>query len=157
MISCEFEDGGKAKLRHVGVDSVVVEDGKILLVRRDSGLVEGGKWCLPGGFMERDETTKQTAVREVMEETGWEVKDQELFKINDSPIQPSSNDRQNVVFFYICQATTKTGEADMESDEQKWFELDDLPQASEIAFDHAGVIDLYKRYLKQSFGLPVVG
>ena len=48
---------------------VVIEDGKVLIVKR---AVEPrkGKWCLPGGFIEIDETAKESALRELTEETG---------------------------------------------------------------------------------------
>lgn len=156
MISCEFEDGGKASLRHVIVDTLVIKDNKILLVRRTAKLLENGKWGLTGGFMNRDETTAETAAREVMEETGWKVKNLRLLRINDRSDRPKE-DRQNVAFVYFCAAVEKTGEADWESDEQKWFDLDDLPPKEEVAFDHADSIELYKKYLKEPFELPVVG
>ena len=44
-------------------------DNQILLVKR-AVEPEKGKWCLPGGFVERGETTRETALRELKEETG---------------------------------------------------------------------------------------
>jgi ADP-ribose pyrophosphatase YjhB (NUDIX family) len=55
MIICKFEDGGEAKLRHVVVDTLVLKDNKILLIKRTGKLLEGGKWGLLGGYVERDE------------------------------------------------------------------------------------------------------
>ena len=50
---------------------VVVPDkaGRILLVKRNVA-PKFGQWCLPGGFMELDETPEQCALRELEEETG---------------------------------------------------------------------------------------
>jgi ADP-ribose pyrophosphatase YjhB (NUDIX family) len=156
MIQCTFEDGNKASLRHVVVDTIVVKDGKILLVKRTAKLLEGNKWGLVGGFVDRDETTKQAVAREALEETGWKVENIRLFKINDNPIRPQE-DRQNIAFVYVCEAAEKVGEGDWESDECRWFDLDDVPGRETVAFDHFDHIELYRQYVKAQFSIPVVG
>ena len=87
MINCQFENGNKANLRHVTVDAIVLSRDKtqILLAKRAEGTPDAGKWCLPGGYMERDETTKQTAERETLEETGYEITDIKFLAFNDNP------------------------------------------------------------------------
>ena len=154
MISCCFEDGGKAKLRHACVDTLVLNDNnQILLVKRAPGHYEGGKWGTVGGFMDFDETLTQAAEREVYEETGYRIKNIIFMTIIDNPHRPN-DDRQNISFVYFCQAGEKTGEPDDESTEQRWFDLDNLPPQDQIAFDHADNIKLYKRYLKGEIQLP---
>ncbi len=153
MISCTFENNSNALLRHVVVDSLVLKNGKILMVKRALRLLEGGKWGLAGGYAERDETLVQAAQREILEETGWQVQNLTLLSIVDKPNR-SGEDRQNISFVYFCEAVEKTDEPDDESDEQKWYLLDALPPKEQIAFDHADHIALYKRYLKEQFPLP---
>jgi ADP-ribose pyrophosphatase YjhB (NUDIX family) len=147
MINCEFENGNKDSLRHVVVDCLVLKGEEILLVKRAAGLLEGGKWALPGGFVDRDETIEQAAAREIMEETGYKVENISLLRIIDNPAR-HNEDRQNVSFVYSCAAREKTGMADSESDQQKWFPLAALPPENEIAFDHMDFIKLYKEYIK---------
>ena len=154
MIACTFEDGNPASLRHVVVDTLVFKDDQILMVKRVVKLLEGGKWGIIGGFAEHDETLIQAVQREVMEETGWQIRDIKLLAINDHPNRPGE-DRQNISFVYVCQATKKTGEPDWESDEQRWFDLDNLPPREVIAFDHADYIDLYRRYMADKPALPM--
>ncbi len=156
MITCTFENGNQNSLRHVTVGCLVIKDGEILLGKRAEGLLEAGKWCLLGGYMNRDETTEETGIRETMEESGWVVKNLQLLRINDNPDRPHE-DRQNVDFIYIAEAVEKTGEKDWESEEVKWFPLDSLPADDEIAFDHLDSIKLYKRYIDVPFTLPVTG
>lgn len=72
MITCTFEKGYQARLRHVVVHALVIKDGKILLVRRAPELLNGNLWGMPGGFLNRDETAEQGVLRELKEETGWE-------------------------------------------------------------------------------------
>jgi len=48
------------------------KDGRVLMVQRSMSPAKGS-WCLPGGFMEMNETPKETAIRECKEESGFEV------------------------------------------------------------------------------------
>jgi 8-oxo-dGTP diphosphatase len=156
MITCTFENGNQNSLRHVTVGCLVMKDDQILLAKRAEGLLEAGKWCLLGGYANRDETTEETGIRESMEESGWEVNNLRLLRINDNPNRPHE-DRQNIDFIYIADAVEETGEKDWESDEVRWFPLDNLPPSDEIAFDHEDSIRLYQRYLNENFPLPYLG
>ncbi|MBP6880124.1 NUDIX hydrolase [Candidatus Saccharibacteria bacterium] len=141
MISCQFEDGNKASLRHVTVDTVVFNSEKtqILLVLRAMRLLEGGKWGVVGGYMDRDETMEQAARREIYEETGYELESIDFQYFNDNPDRPGE-DRQNVSFIFTAVAGKQTGIPDDESSEIHWFDIDKLPDKSKIAFDHAEII-----------------
>lgn len=156
MIECEFENGGKAKLRHAVAEAIVVKDGKVLLAKRSPKLSEPNKWAIPGGFMDRDETIEQAVRREVLEETGWTIKEPTLFRVIDNPKRPNE-DRQNISFLFFAGAGKQSGEADDESSEVRWFELNNLPSEDQMAFDHAEDIEMYKKWLKNQFTLPVVG
>lgn len=155
MINCTFEDGGKVSLRHVNVDNIVIKDDKILMVHRVQKLLEGGKWGLVGGFVDRDETVKEAVEREIFEETGYRVKNITLLGLNDNPDRPHE-DRQNIAFVFFCEAGVKEGSPDNESTEQKWFFLDSLPSKEEIAFDHFKNIQNYLRYKRGEIAIPLL-
>lgn len=153
MIHCIFESGKKVSLRHVTVDAILVKEEKIMITKRASFLTSPGKYALPGGFLDRDETTREGVLREVLEETGYTGEIVSLFKITDEPDR--NEDRQNVTFTYLVNALDKIQEPDKEVSETKWFTPDQLPDKKLFAFDHFEVIRLYLRWKKEKFGLPV--
>lgn len=157
MIICEFEDGGKGNLRHVTVKALTINDNQqILLTKRAPHLLRGGKYDIPGGFMDRDEDTEECALRELLEETGVIGEIQFLFRINDDPKRPKE-DRQNVDFIYIVRAVGGELKVDHESTEAAWFSESELPLEEEFAFDHRDSILKYFQYLKEPFELPIIG
>jgi len=160
MITCSFENGDKTSLRHLTVNAIVIKNDQILLGKRGTfngkPILESGKWGLLGGFFGRDEKLISAVKREVMEESGWEIENLKLFRINDSPKRPNE-DRQNVDIIFIANAVKQAGKSDEEVSRRQWFDLDKLPSKEEIAFDHGDSLELYKKYLKEEFTLPVLG
>jgi 8-oxo-dGTP diphosphatase len=62
--------------------SVLVLDGeRFLLCRRQPHSLEGGKWCLPCGYVEFHEDFLSAARREVKEETGLDVEIKALLSV----------------------------------------------------------------------------
>lgn len=148
MVTCTFENGNKATLRHVVLHALVEKDGKLLLEKRASHLLEGGKWSLPGGYLDFNETAEEGVLRELYEETGWTGEVIELLRINSNPNRPKE-DRQNVALEFIVKPLEKTGTGDSEVLDLAWVAFEDLPHAGELAFDHGETIALYLEYIKQ--------
>lgn len=160
MITCQFENGNPAKLRHVTVNGIIIKDGKILLAKRGSyqgkPILESGKWALIGGFMDRDENLENALKREVKEETGWDVDNLKLFHIKDNPNRPAE-DRQNVEFIFLAEATNNEAVQTEEVSNLQWFAVEELPPIETVAFDHGVDLELYKKYIQKPFPLPVLG
>ncbi len=142
MINCAFENGRRASLRHVVVHAVVEKDGALLLVRRAPHLLEGDKWGLPGGFLDRDESLSDGVLRELREETGWDGQVSALLRINSSPDRPGE-DRQNVALDFVVTPLRRIGEPDEESSAVEWVPIDRLPPLHTLAFDHGDTVHLY--------------
>lgn len=156
MLTCIFEDGGKASLRHAVADVMIIDKDNILLVKRAPHLSNPNKWGLIGGYVDRDEWVEQTAKREALEESGYEIELGELFRIVDNPDRRGEN-RQNIAFIFIAKPIRKVAESDKEASEVRWFSLDNLPKQETFAFDHYEQVELYLRHLKEPFSLPIVG
>lgn len=154
MISCTFEDMGKASLRHVTVNALVLKSGKILLEKRAERLTNGGKWGLVGGFVDRNETLIESIKRELFEETGYLAKSVQFLAVIDNP-KRRGEDRQNICFVFVCGVGEKEGNPDDESTAIEWFDLNHLPSEEEMAFDHHEIINMYLKHKDKSFVTPL--
>jgi mutator protein MutT len=67
----------------VGVGAVIVEDGRVLVVKRATQPAIG-QWSIPGGVVEVGETLRQAVVRETQEETGLLVEAGDMIGVFDN-------------------------------------------------------------------------
>lgn len=157
MITCTFENGNTASLRHVVVDAIAINDNQqVLLTKRAPHLTRGGFFTVPGGFVDRDESTEQAVLRELKEETGYEGKIVSLFQINDSPDRPRE-DRQNIDFVYVVKVISGEQQHNSEVTQIQWYSKDDLPTEEEFAFDHRNAIMRFFEYTHQQYVFPIIG
>ncbi len=125
----------------VTADIIVEEDNKILLVKRKQAPYKNC-WALPGGFLNvGKETVKQTAQRELEEETGLIVKLKDLKLVGESS-NPDRDPRGHIVSLHYC-ARKYHGKLKAEDDakEAKFFPKYALP--NKLAFDHAKILSNY--------------
>jgi 8-oxo-dGTP diphosphatase len=111
----------------VGVGVLVMEGGKVLLVRRTM-MPEKGKWSIPAGFLDQGEEPQATAVREALEETNLQVAIEGLVDVYYNP--PGKG---GASIFILYRARLLGGElrAGDDADAAGFFGLDELP---ELAF-----------------------
>ena len=100
-------------------------DDKILFQRRS----DNGNWSLVGGLMEIGETYAQTALREIREETGLEVRLDYLVGVYHNFNAEWPNGDAGHVVNAVYKATILSGEPriDEESLELRFFAPDELP------------------------------
>ncbi len=107
----------------------VVEDGRILLVRR----ADDGSWCLPGGRLEAGESLRAGAAREFAEETGLAVTLRGLLGVySDPPEQthryPDGTLVQFVAVVFEGRAGPPVRELAGDTTEVAWFSASELPE-----------------------------
>ena len=126
----------------------------LLLAKRAPHLSEGGKWGLPGGFLDRDETLAEGVLRELFEETGWTGRLVTLLRVNSRPDRPHE-DRQNVAFDFVIEPLEKRGEADSESSDVKWIPMEQV-LGLDLAFDHMDTVRSYADFRRRSITTPIL-
>jgi len=114
----------------VGVGVMVVENGRLLLVRRGMP-PEKGKWSIPAGFVDRGEDPQETAVREAEEETGLQVQITGLVDVYFNPSVRPNHPGASIFILYRAECTGGQLQAGDDAAAAAFFTLDELP---EIAF-----------------------
>ena len=116
------------------VCAVIEKDGQVLMIDRTDGM---GR-CLPGGLMKNRETPHEALQREVVEETGFQVRVGRLIGVYSNP---DSDPRFRCVL--LAYQANITGGLPQSSTEGRllWQDIYALP--NNLAFDHNLVIDHY--------------
>lgn len=146
------------------VDLVVFREGEsgleVLLIKRARGSVEGGKWAIPGGFVNttakaggnwkdgETESIVQAAIRELEEETGLKITSELRDGLKSVGIYKGGgrDPRDNKISWSISYAFTVTIPKGMgnrvrgmdDASDAKWYPVDRLP--SRLAFDHKDIL-----------------
>lgn len=120
-----------------GVGVLVIRDGKVPLARRKGSHGEG-EYSFPGGYLEQGESFEECAHREVLEETGMQIKNVRFQYLGNLK---KYNGKHHVQIGLI--ADWKSGDPIQKephkSGEWAWFDINDLPkplfEPCRIAFD----------------------
>jgi ADP-ribose pyrophosphatase YjhB (NUDIX family) len=93
----------------VGVGAVIIQDGKVVLVKRRFEPL-AGQWSLPGGRLELGETLEGGLAREMLEETGLEIEVGPVVDVFDRILlDPERKVRYHYVLIdYLCRPIAGT-------------------------------------------------
>jgi 8-oxo-dGTP diphosphatase len=137
----------------VGIGGVIIERGRTLLIRRGSEPLRG-EWSIPGGMMEIGESLEEGVARELLEETGIEVRVLELIEVFDRIYQDDSSSGADVkrrprfhfvIVDYLCERLG--GEPRAGSD------VTDVAFAREEELARFNLTEIATRVVKKAFAM----
>lgn len=111
----------------VGVGAIIVEAGRVVLVKRAHPPIQG-QWSIPGGVLEIGETVREAAIREAREETGLLVEPGELLGVYDRILRDPEHRVQYhyVLIDFLCRKVAGELHAASDAAEVGWFRREDL-------------------------------
>jgi 8-oxo-dGTP diphosphatase len=130
----------------VAADMVIVtreDKPRVLLIKRKHPPFQG-RWALPGGFVNMDESLEAAARRELHEETGIRTgKVLQLGAFGDPKRDPRGR-IISVVYLAVVKPGAVKPKAGDDAAAAGWFSLRRPPK---LAFDHADILALARRRL----------
>lgn len=111
----------------LGVGSVIVSEGRVVLIRRGSN-PDYGLWSIPGGLVEEGESLREACARESLEETGIIVDVKEPLEILDRIVYDAEGRVKYHFVIIDFRADPVDGELEASSDatEARYVKLEDL-------------------------------
>ena len=112
----------------VDVRGAAFVDGRVLMVRE----ISDGKWTLPGGWADVNQSAGECVVREIAEESGFKARALKLAAVYD--YQRSGHPAHHIdsiyKMFFICEIVGGAACASDETSEVAFFSRDELPPLS---------------------------
>jgi len=112
----------------------------VLVVRRGNPPFQG-QWALPGGYLEVEEDFAPGAVRELEEETGIDLRPEQLRQLGAYGAPDRDPRGRTISVAHVVrldEPTEPRGGSD--ADDARWLPVDDLLERDELAFDHALIV-----------------
>ncbi|RPH59902.1 MAG: NUDIX domain-containing protein [Chloroflexi bacterium] len=127
----------------VDVRGAVMRAGKILLVQEKTD----GRWSLPGGWADLNDSPAEVVAREVREESGFEVRVDKLIAVFDANrhIQPVEFYRAYKLIF-LCSITGGAAEASFETPAVDFFEPGNLPPLSMLRTNQRILDEVFRHF-----------
>lgn len=124
----------------VGVGAVIIENGRVLLVKRGHPPL-AGEWSIPGGVLELGETLREAAIREAREETCLTVETAELLGVYDRVLRDETDRTlyHYVLVDFLCRRIAGEAKAAGDADEVGWFTREKAAELG-LAEDTAEVV-----------------
>lgn len=113
----------------VDVRAAIFKDNKILLVKEQID----GKWSMPGGWAEPNLSVKENLMKEAMEEAGAVIEPIKIIAIHDRKKHIDDKAFPYGVYkiFVQCEFKESLFQKNTETEDAKFFALEELPSLSE--------------------------
>ena len=128
----------------VDVRAAVFRDGRLLLVREK----EDGRWTLPGGWADIGDSPSGAVVREVKEESGFDVKARKLLALLDRNLHGHPPIPYHAYkLFFLCDIVGGNARAEQETDAVGFFAADEIPPLSLTRVTPAQIARLFEHFV----------
>lgn len=125
----------------VDVRGAVFKDERILLVRERSD----GKWSLPGGWVDINDSPAEAVAREIYEESGLRARPVKLAAVFDRQRHAHPPSMYHIYkLLFLCELTGGEARISNETDAVEFFPLEALPELSSVRVTRAQIERMFE-------------
>ena len=136
----------------VMVFTILDDELKVALIKRGVAPYQG-RWAIPGGFVQMDESLEDAARREVAEEAGLsDVFLEQLYSFGEVKRDPRGR-VITVAYYALVPGEKLTLSAATDAADARWFSVNELPK---LAFDHAKIMEAALQRLRSKIGYSTI-
>ena len=117
----------------LAVDAIVINSGKILMVRRAKDPWKN-MLAFPGGFVDKGESPETAVIRELKEECGLEGRIERLVCVNGDPNRDPRGHVVSIAYLVHAEGEPVAGD---DAADAAWYELSEI---TELAGDHMSML-----------------
>ena len=126
----------------------LIKDNKVVVTKYNKGNKKEGYYDIPGGKIENGELLKQTAIREVFEETGIKISVGEVFCISSNTKKHSGYNGikeipTKIILDFICRDAGGQIRASIENSESRYIEKNKIGKL----ISNLALLERFKAYL----------
>lgn len=104
--------------------AAIIQDGKILLVQE-----KNGRWAMPGGWCDVDQTPATNAIKEAKEEAGMNVRVTRLVSVEDQDIHNYPPNAYKIIkLMFLCEPLDGEFVPNTETIASGWYSESELPE-----------------------------
>jgi ADP-ribose pyrophosphatase YjhB (NUDIX family) len=128
----------------VDVRGAALVEGKILMVRE----ISDGRWTLPGGWADVNQTARECVEREIAEESGFKARALKLAAVHDyqRSNRPATHIDSIYKMFFLCEITGGAATPSNETSEVAFFARDALPPLSQGRATEAQIERMFQHF-----------
>ena len=127
----------------VDVRGTIIKDDKILLVQERTD----ERWCMPGGWADVGESPAEMVIREVWEESGFEVVPKKVIGVYDANKQGRPLELFHAYkIIFLCEITGGNARTSNETMGVDFFDFNNLPSLSSNRTNEKHLNDVLSHY-----------
>ena len=127
--------------------AAIFDGDQVLLVRE-----RNGKWSMPGGWCDEDETVRSNTIKEAWEEAGVQVEPYRIVALDSQNLRNRPASFYGVcTVFVLCRVLGGEFHANLETSERRYFSVHDLTPLIPGKQTPEQVLHCYEAYLAEEW------